>query len=84
MKRTFGPDDERRMVELQRQVSDMMLRANRQGLSRIVAVFALTRCVRELLAGVDDGARNAIVGEVLIPFLQGEPPEGEGGKIILH
>lgn len=83
---TYSPKDFQDMTALQRQLAEVLLRANREDrIHAILAIFAMLRLCRELLNKIPDGERNAQVEQVLVPFIRGEKAEGEGGRIItLH
>jgi hypothetical protein len=82
---TYGPKDFEEMTALQRKLSEVLLRANQEGVGAVVASFAMLRLVRELMNKIGEGERTALINQVMVPFLQGEPAEGEGGKLItLH
>jgi hypothetical protein len=82
---SFEQRDYNDMVALQKKVAEVLLRANREGVDAVIAAFALTRLIRELLRRVEPASRQALVDQVIVPFIQGEPATGEGGKLItLH
>ena len=71
------------MVELQREVSDLLLRFRREReLKGTVAIFTLARVMRELLNKFPERERAMLVDQIIFPFLQNEHPGGDDGRII--
>lgn len=70
---TFKPEDFKRMTELQEQLSIVLRRANDNHLEAAIAAFACVRCARTLLELYPVETRVALVEQVVVPFLQGEP-----------
>lgn len=80
---SFTPKDYNDMVELQRKLAEVLLRANREGVDAVIAAFALIRLVRDLMDKVDPNASLTLVNECLVPFLQREPvADKEASRII--
>jgi hypothetical protein len=73
----FSLDDGQKMRELEAALEVVLKRANDQHLEAAVAAFALLRCARRLLMNYPDPTRIVLVDQVVVPFLQGEPAEGD-------
>jgi hypothetical protein len=79
----FDAKDFREMTALQAKVSEVLLRANREGVDAVIAAFALIRLVRELMDKVDANASVALVNDCLVPFLQREPVKNDDAARII-
>lgn len=81
----YDAKDFSNMQALQGRLAEVLLRANREGVHSVLAVFAMLRLCRELMHKIPQNERQALIDQVLIPFIQGEQAEGEGGRLItLH
>jgi hypothetical protein len=67
---TFTEKDQRAVHELQRALTETLLKANDQKMEAGLAVIALVRCARILLDRYPANTRAALC-EALVPFLEG-------------
>lgn len=72
-----------RMTSVQRAVSGVLNRANRERLPIELAVFAVVRVLRELLRMVP-GEGKAMLTKLCIDFLRDEKAPTEDAMITLH
>ncbi len=81
----FDQKDFNDMMELQRALANVLKRANAEKMNVVLAIFALIRLSRELLNQMPENERNVTLGQLVLPFLQGEEVKDEATRIItLH
>jgi hypothetical protein len=80
---TLSESDGEKMRELQRALTDVLMRANDQKLEAALAVFACVRCARTLLDLYGPDVR-AQLADVVIAFLKHEDMTAEPMGLLLH
>lgn len=80
----FKQSDYDTMMRVQKQLAEVLNRANRDHVEAGLAAFALVRLARELVNKYPDETRSVLVDQLIVPFLQNEPVDSRGGIVMLH
>jgi hypothetical protein len=67
---------------IQRKLAETLNRVNREGGDRMAALFALLRLARQLLEMLPEGERQMLLDQIVVPFLTGEPVDGDTGRLV--
>lgn len=63
-------------------LAEVLNRVNREGGSRTAGLFALLQLARQILEMMPESERQLLLDQVAVPFLAGEPVDGDHGRII--
>jgi len=80
----LGPEAFRKMTELQRAMSDVLNRANRERLPLDLAYFASLRVTRELLLMFPPGEGQRMMLALGVAFIEQQHAETDSKLITLH
>jgi hypothetical protein len=72
------------MVGVQKELAVVLNRANERHVEAALAAFALLRLARELFNKYPPAARDMLIEQMAVPFLQGEPAEEERSRFLIQ
>lgn len=79
----FDDTAHRKMRELQKELTTVLLRANEQRMEAGLAAFALARCMRPLLDNYGETAAHRLLLDTIVAFLRHDDVEDEAGRKLL-